>query len=90
MLVAAARPYVVLYHPGYLRLTCAAYDSSSSDLAVHLTNQMVQKRQEEYAEMREDTVGGRGGAVGHMSHVLGVCCGVLWCRCGATASFKTT
>ena len=56
MLVIAARPFVVLYHPGYLRLTCGAYDSSSSNLAVHLTNQFVQKQQEEYAAMREDTV----------------------------------
>ena len=58
MLVIAARPYVVLYHPGYLRLTCGNYHRESRDLGVHLTNQFVQKRQEGYAEMCNDTVGG--------------------------------
>ena len=77
--MVAARPFAALYHPGYLRLTCGSYDSRSSDLAVHLTNQFVQKRQEEYAEMREDTVG-----LGWREHVSGVehhmmCCNVLCC-----------
>ena len=80
MLVIAARPFVVLYHPGYLRLTCRAYDSSSSSLAVHLTNQFVQKQQEEYAEMREDTVRWAPGNLTCLRVSCGVVrCGVVWC-----------
>ena len=56
MLVIAGTPFVLLYHHGYLRLTCEAYEPGSSDLSVHLTNQYVQRKHSSYAEVKEDTV----------------------------------
>lgn len=56
LLVVAARPFVVLYADGYVRLSCASYNVSSQDLTVHLTNQFQQKQHPEYSDMRDDTV----------------------------------
>ncbi|GAB6029384.1 Tubulin tyrosine ligase-like, member [Chamberlinius hualienensis] len=40
MLIACAKPYVVLFHDGYVRLSCNQYDLDSNDLNTHLTNQV--------------------------------------------------
>lgn len=56
LLVVAARPYVVLYADGYVRLSCASYNAASGDVTVHLTNQFQQKKHPDYMDMREDTV----------------------------------
>ena len=56
LLVVAAKPYVVLYADGYVRLSCSSYNPASSDMAVHLTNQYQQKKHPDYSTMKEDTV----------------------------------
>ena len=56
MLLVSGYPYVMLYHPGYLRLACERYSLESKDLSVHLTNQYVQKKREDYQHVKEDTV----------------------------------
>ncbi|XP_065890894.1 protein polyglycylase TTLL10-like isoform X2 [Dysidea avara] len=48
LLIVSARPYVVLWHQGYIRLSCLPYQCDSAELGVHLTNQYVQKRQPLY------------------------------------------
>ena len=47
---------MAFYHHGYIRLSCLPYDTSSSDLIVHLTNQYVQKKHPSYNDIKEDTV----------------------------------
>ncbi len=47
---------LAFYHHGYIRLSCLPYDTSSSDLTVHLTNQYVQKKHPTYNDIKEDTV----------------------------------
>ncbi|XP_022100588.1 probable beta-tubulin polyglutamylase isoform X2 [Acanthaster planci] len=56
MLIACTTPYIVFYHSGYLRLSCDSYDPTSDDLALHLTNQFVQKKKPGYQDVKEDTV----------------------------------
>ncbi|XP_030843027.1 probable beta-tubulin polyglutamylase [Strongylocentrotus purpuratus] len=56
MLIACTNPYIVLYHNGYLRLSCEDYDPESTDISTHLTNQFVQKKNPNYQDIKEDTV----------------------------------
>eukprot|EP00116_Pleurobrachia_bachei_P002337 sb/3462599/ len=56
LFVGSTRPYNVFFHTGYLRLTIDPYDTESTDMATHLTNQYMQKKHPKYSEEREDTV----------------------------------
>lgn len=59
MLIASTTPYIVFYHPGYVRLSCVPYTPYTQDAAglhAHLTNQYVQKKHPMYSSMKEDTV----------------------------------
>ena len=59
MLVSADRGRLLaFYHHGYIRLSCLSYDTDSSDLTVHLTNQYVQKKHPSYEDIKDDTVRG--------------------------------
>lgn len=40
LLIACTAPYMVFFRHGYVRLSCDLYDLSSSNLCVHLTNQV--------------------------------------------------
>ena len=43
MLIASTTPFVVFYHPGYVRLSCVPYTQYTQDTAglhAHLTNQV--------------------------------------------------
>jgi len=59
MLIASTTPYIVFYHPGYVRLSCVPYTPYTEDAAglhAHLTNQYVQKKHPMYSSVKEDTV----------------------------------
>ena len=40
MLIASSNPYLVFYHPGYIRLACEDYSLTKLDLHIHLNNQV--------------------------------------------------
>ncbi|KAL3319460.1 Tubulin tyrosine ligase-like, member 10 [Cichlidogyrus casuarinus] len=56
MVVANSYPYLVLYHPGYVRLSIQKYSKDDTNLATHLTNQFIQKKEPMYYRVYEDTV----------------------------------
>ncbi|VDP71985.1 unnamed protein product [Echinostoma caproni] len=56
MLIANSMPYLVLYHPGYVRLSMHQYSSGDPNLLTHLTNQYIQKKDPNYVEVKNDTV----------------------------------
>ncbi|XP_048205948.1 inactive polyglycylase TTLL10 [Perognathus longimembris pacificus] len=56
LLIACAMPYMVFFGHGYARLTLSLYDSASSDLSGHLTNQFMQKKSPLYMMLKEGTV----------------------------------
>ncbi|XP_070207310.1 protein polyglycylase TTLL10-like [Littorina saxatilis] len=55
MLVASTAPYLVLFHHGYIRLSCLKYNDNDTNLTTHLTNQFVQKKDPTYKDVKEDT-----------------------------------
>ncbi|TGZ64408.1 hypothetical protein CRM22_006395 [Opisthorchis felineus] len=55
-LVANAMPYLVLYHPGYVRLSVHSYHLRDDNLQTHLTNQYIQKKSPNYAQVKNETV----------------------------------
>uniref|UniRef100_A0A8C9TPC3 Tubulin tyrosine ligase like 10 n=1 Tax=Scleropages formosus TaxID=113540 RepID=A0A8C9TPC3_SCLFO len=55
-LIACTTPYMVFFRHGYVRLTCDLYDPKSNNLAAHLTNQYMQKKNPLYSVVKEDTV----------------------------------
>ncbi|XP_041479461.1 protein polyglycylase TTLL10-like [Lytechinus variegatus] len=56
MLIACTNPFIVLFHNGYLRLSCEDYDPESTDITTHLTNQFQQRKNPNYQDIKEDTV----------------------------------
>ncbi|CAH8453073.1 unnamed protein product [Schistosoma curassoni] len=56
VLIACTMPYLVFYHPGYIRRSAKPYSNQDQNLITHLTNQFVQKKDPAYAEIKNNTV----------------------------------
>lgn len=56
MLIIAAKPYLVFYHSGYVRLSCVPFVLDNEDMHTHLTNQFIQKQHPSYQDVKETTV----------------------------------
>ena len=56
MHIASTAPFVVLYHPGYVRLCLDDYKLEDTNLISHLNNQYMQKKDPRYKKMKESTV----------------------------------
>ncbi|XP_035697819.1 protein polyglycylase TTLL10-like [Branchiostoma floridae] len=56
MLIACTNPYVVMYHPGYVRLCVQDYSAEDLNVTAHLTNQWIQKKDPNYEEVKDETV----------------------------------
>lgn len=56
LLIAGEKMLYAFYREGYIRLSCLPYDTSSTNMIVHLTNQYVQKKHPTYSDIKEDTV----------------------------------
>jgi len=56
-----SQPNIVLFHPGYLRLTIEKYSEEDLEdeksLMVHLTNNCFQNKHPLYKEKKEETIG---------------------------------
>ncbi|KAM3179144.1 hypothetical protein ACTXT7_001191 [Hymenolepis weldensis] len=55
-IVQNTMPYLVLFAPGYIRLSLHKYDVDDTSLITHLTNQYIQKKDPAYANSKEDSV----------------------------------
>ncbi|CAL1540043.1 unnamed protein product [Lymnaea stagnalis] len=55
MFIASTVPFLVLFHNGYVRLSCQKYSQDDTNLTTHLTNQFVQKKDPTYKDNKEDT-----------------------------------
>lgn len=56
MLIISAKPFIVFYHYGYVRLSLAPFSLDDNELHTHLTNQFIQKQHPDYEEVKESTV----------------------------------
>ncbi|BFZ23284.1 hypothetical protein BsWGS_26323 [Bradybaena similaris] len=56
LFIACTVPFLVLFHQGYVRLSCQKYHKADTNLTTHLTNQYIQKKDPSYQETKEDTV----------------------------------
>lgn len=56
MFIASTSPYLVMYCPGYIRLSMNPYSNEDTDLITHLTNQYIQKKSPNYGDVKEDTI----------------------------------
>eukprot|EP00055_Hartaetosiga_balthica_P015482 m.91647 g.91647 ORF g.91647 m.91647 type:complete len:447 (+) comp8877_c0_seq6:158-1498(+) len=55
MFIANNTPSLVMYHDGYIRLSLSDYSDDYSNLGSHLTNQYVQKKNEDYASLMDES-----------------------------------
>ena len=58
MIVVCMKPYLVLYQPGYVRMSLNAYttENFAKDKITHLTNNSVQKNHPEYKTLKEKSI----------------------------------
>ena len=58
MIVVCMKPYLVLYQPGYVRMSLNTYttDNFAKDKITHLTNNSVQKNHPEYKTLKEKSI----------------------------------
>ncbi|CDS37473.1 protein polyglycylase TTLL10 [Echinococcus multilocularis] len=55
-MISSTMPYLVLFTPGYIRLSLRKYDPADTNLVTHLTNQFIQKRDPSYDRSKDDSV----------------------------------
>lgn len=58
MIVVCMKPYLVLYQPGYVRMSLNTYttENFAKDKITHLTNNSVQKNHPEYKTLKEKSI----------------------------------
>jgi len=58
MIVVCMKPYLVLYQPGYVRMSLNAYttENFAKDKITHLTNNSVQKNHPDYKNLKEKSI----------------------------------
>jgi hypothetical protein len=58
MIVVCMKPYLVLYQPGYVRLSLNPYTTEDfgKDKLTHLTNNSVQKNHPDYKNLKEKSI----------------------------------
>lgn len=58
MIVVCMKPYLVLYQPGYVRMSLNPYttENFAKDKITHLTNNSVQKNHPNYKELKEKSI----------------------------------
>ena len=58
MVVACMKPYLVLYNPGYVRMSLNPYtvENFAKDKMTHLTNNSVQKAHPDYKALKEKSI----------------------------------
>eukprot|EP01028_Stygiella_incarcerata_P000601 TRINITY_DN1089_c0_g1_i1.p2 TRINITY_DN1089_c0_g1~~TRINITY_DN1089_c0_g1_i1.p2 ORF type:complete len:718 (+),score=207.29 TRINITY_DN1089_c0_g1_i1:3793-5946(+) len=55
MLIGSTRPFVLMYHEGYVRISAEEYtDSDFENVIMHLTNAAVQRKGSRFREVKED------------------------------------
>ena len=58
MIVVCMKPYLVLYQPGYVRMSLNSYttENFAKDKITHLTNNSVQKNHPDYKNLKEKSI----------------------------------
>jgi tubulin--tyrosine ligase like protein 10 len=70
MLIGSTRPFVLMYHEGYARVSSEVYtDSDFENVIMHLTNVAVQRKGSRFREVKEDLTWSFDDIQGHLTEM---------------------